>query len=370
MSKRLFFYFFFVGGVCALFILLLSCREDSGNVQTREFVSQYSTIQRHYAKKLNSAKTEEEQTSLLKNKIKDLEELIEKYEKIIPIDAKMAKVRLLIAKGETANALRLLNEIEPQLQKGSQIYRLTAWYYFSMYSEDVKVVKRYAKKFLDVPDLPEKFLTYQGQVYRNLAALAKDAGNLNEAKELLEKAISVTPVGKMKMAIESELAHMDSLGKPALPISADTWINSPSPSLSLEQLQGSVVVIVFWAPWCSACDRLIPLLVNEYDTHKERGLMVIGCTKLYGKYRDKPGSKSSEYIDKKEEIALINDYIRRNRVTFPNAVSYEGNCFEDYKITGMPTMIFIDKGGKINDVKTGCDFPHLVRCKIKALTVR
>lgn len=367
MSRRIFLHSFFVGGVCALVILLLSCQKDSGNAQTRKFVSQYSTIQKHYARELNSAKTEEEQTSLLKNKIKDLEELLEKYEKIIPIDAKMAKVQLLIAKGETTSALQLLNEIEPQLQKGSKIYRLTAWYYFSMYSEDVKVVKTYAKKFLDVPDFPEKFLTYKGQVYRNLAALAKDADNLNEAKELLEKAISVTPGGKMKMAMESELAHMDSLGKPALPISADTWINSPSPSLSREQLQDKVVVIVFWAPWCSACGQMIPLLAKEYNTHKERGLIVIGCTKLYGKYRDKSGSEISEGVDKEEEIALIKEYIQRNGVTYPNAISYEGNCFEDYKITGMPTMIFIDKGGKINDVKTGCDHPHLVRCKIKKL---
>jgi cytochrome c biogenesis protein CcmG/thiol:disulfide interchange protein DsbE len=367
MSKRIFFYFFFLGSVCALVILLLSCQKDSSKAQTRKFVSQYSTIQEHYARELNLAKTEDEQSSLIKKKIKDLEELLEKYKKIIPIDTKMAKVQLLVAKGETVNALQLLNEIEPLLLKRSKIYRLTAWFYFSMYSEDVKVVKTYAKKFLDIPDLPEKFLTYKGQIYRKLAALAKDVNNLSEARELLEKAISIAPAGKMKMAMESELAHMDSLGKPALPISADTWINSPSPSFSLGQLQGNVVVIVFWAPWCSACGQMIPLLANEYNTHKEKGLMVIGCTKLYGKYSDKSGSESRESVDKEEEIALIKEYIQRNRVTYPNAVSYEGNCYEEYKITGMPTMIFIDRSGKINDVKTGGDFPHLVRGKIKKL---
>jgi thiol-disulfide isomerase/thioredoxin len=385
-------------------LLFVSCQLGKTNVQTRKFASEYSAIRVRYVEGLNAAQSEEERAALLKYKIKELEGLLRKYDKRIAndddeaellkskvliemsrfaaaniklgvlidkqspfiIDAKMTKVQLLIAAGERVQALRLLKEIEPQLQK--EINRLSAWYYFAMYSEDIKVMDVYSKKILDVPDLPETFSKYKGRLYRNLAAAARDAGRLEEARQMLQKALSVTPAAEMKMkrVLEMELDQLDFPGKPAPPISADIWFNaSPSSPGSPGQLKGKAAIIMFWAPWCSACRRVIPLLNENYDKYKEKGLVVIGCTKLYGTYRDE--TREKEHVNKEEEAALIKEYIERNGVTYPNSISYEGNSFEDYKIAAVPALIFIDKDGNVNDMKTGADQLQLINYKIKRL---
>jgi hypothetical protein len=92
---------------------------------------------------------------------------------------------------------------------------------------------------------------------------------------------------------------------------------------------------------------------------------VIGYTKLYGNYPDE--MEKRETPDRKEEETLLRQYIKRNQLTFPIALSFEGYNFEDYKITAVPTTIFIDKYGNIDDITIGAARPHLIANKIKKL---
>src|SRR5713101_5439283 len=45
---------------------------------------------------------------------------------------------------------------------------------------------------------------------------------------------------------------------------------------SLDDFQGKVVVLNFWATWCIPCRAEMPDLEHEYRAHKNNGLVVLG----------------------------------------------------------------------------------------------
>jgi thiol-disulfide isomerase/thioredoxin len=69
-----------------------------------------------------------------------------------------------------------------------------------------------------------------------------------------------------------------------------TFVDHPAPSFqelraargtfspTLAAQRGQVVILEFWAPWCSACRLLIPHMNDWHAQYAARGLRVIGVT--------------------------------------------------------------------------------------------
>ena len=199
--------------------------------------------------------------------------------------------------------------------------------------------------------------------HANLASIAKDENDLEGAKKILQDALELTTDPRGKKSLESELAQLEFLGKKAPSISAETWLNSTA--LSLDSLKGKVVIIDFWAPWCSPCRAVIPGLVEEYAKHKNDGLVVIGFTKLYGSYRD--DVQNAGKVDRSKEIELIKGFAERFKIDYPIAISDEGKDFDSYMITGIPTMIFINREGNVDYIKIGSGNHKAIIERIKKL---
>jgi hypothetical protein len=92
---------------------------------------------------------------------------------------------------------------------------------------------------------------------------------------------------------------------------------------------------------------------------------VIGFTKLYGNYRDDIQNKGPVAAD--EERALIRGFVERWQLTYPIAISDKGEDFNDYGVSGIPTMVFIDKAGNVYDIKVGSGDEAAITAKIKKL---
>lgn len=199
--------------------------------------------------------------------------------------------------------------------------------------------------------------------HANLASIAKEENDLDGAKKILQNALSITTDPRGKKSLESELAQIEFIGKKAPSINAETWFNSPA--LSLDKLKGKVVIIDFWAPWCSPCRAVIPGLIEEYAKHKDNGLVVIGFTKLYGSYRD--DVQNAGKVDRTKEIEMIKGFADRFKIDYPIAISDEGKDFDSYMISGIPTMIFIDKEGNVDHIKIGSGNHNAVKEKIEKL---
>jgi thiol-disulfide isomerase/thioredoxin len=130
-------------------------------------------------------------------------------------------------------------------------------------------------------------------------------------------------------------------------------------------LKGKAVIIDFWATWCAPCRKVIPTLAKMYEQLKSKGLVVIGFTKIYGTYTDE--MQQGKKVTPEEEKKLVKEFVDRNKITYPVAVANGKEAFDAYGVSGIPTMVFIDKNGKIKEITVGAGDESILETKIKDL---
>lgn len=97
---------------------------------------------------------------------------------------------------------------------------------------------------------------------------------------------------------------------------------------SLSDMQGHVIVLNFWASWCTPCRMEADLLEASWLKYRDQGVIFLGVT----------------YADV-EPNAL--DFLQEFSISYPNAPDLRSAISADYEITGVPETFFIDKEGNI-----------------------
>ena len=107
-------------------------------------------------------------------------------------------------------------------------------------------------------------------------------------------------------------------------------------TLSLAQLKGHPVLVVFWATSCVGCIKEMPHLIELYHELAPRGLEIIAVAMAY----DPPNQ--------------VMEMHRRKQIPYPIALDIQGkvaSAFGDVQLT--PTTFLIDSQGQIVIQKTG-----------------
>jgi len=105
-------------------------------------------------------------------------------------------------------------------------------------------------------------------------------------------------------------------------------------SVTLGELRGQVVLIDFWATWCTPCKHEMPHLQDMYERYRDRGFTVLA-------------------VDVGESANQARPFIEGEGYTFPVLLDSQSKVFRQYGVRALPTVFVVDTQGVIREVKVG-----------------
>ncbi len=107
--------------------------------------------------------------------------------------------------------------------------------------------------------------------------------------------------------------------------------NSQDQSVSISQYSNQVILLNFWATWCAPCVSEMASLDRLYQKYKDKGFVVLALSV------DEEGWKA------------INEFLKKNPVTFPILLDLDYKVADLYGTYRVPESYLIDKTGKISE---------------------
>ncbi len=141
-------------------------------------------------------------------------------------------------------------------------------------------------------------------------------------------------VSEFFFAGQDQTKQLELIGKPAPLISGKDLEDKP---FSLADLKGKVVVLDFWATWCSPCVQAMPSMQKISERYADKPVVLVGIN------RDAEG----------QEKAVRKLLKKKKKIQFRQYMDADGKAGEAYCIRGIPCTVLIDKEGVIQDIETG-----------------
>ena len=127
-------------------------------------------------------------------------------------------------------------------------------------------------------------------------------------------------------------------------------INS-APKVSLSDYRGQVVMINFWATWCTPCREEMPAIQAVFDDYQEQGFVVLAI--------------NTTFQDSENDVK---DFVSEFNLEFPILLDRSGDVSQQYQLRGLPSTYFVDKKGVIQAVIVGGPMNEtMIRSRVEAL---
>jgi thiol-disulfide isomerase/thioredoxin len=125
--------------------------------------------------------------------------------------------------------------------------------------------------------------------------------------------------------------------------------NLAGKSIRLSDFKGKPVILNFWATWCGPCRAEFPEL-QQVAIENGDNLVIIGVNHTSA---DTP--------------ALVPDFVEEFGITFPIVLDETGDVVKTYQVLGLPTSVFIDRNGIIQELFTGPVTKTYIESKLSEL---
>lgn len=99
-------------------------------------------------------------------------------------------------------------------------------------------------------------------------------------------------------------------------------------AISVADLRGQPAVLVFWTAWCPVCKEEAPHINTLATQYENKGVRVLG-------------------INIKDSAARTEGGVKDFGIRYAVARDAEGTIARSYKVSGTPTIIFLDRKGVV-----------------------
>lgn len=132
--------------------------------------------------------------------------------------------------------------------------------------------------------------------------------------------------------VDTDIARMSFVGQPAPEFGVLKTVQG-SVTPTLQALRGKVVVLEFWASWCSVCRYMVPTL-NEWQARfGPEGAVVLGVT-----------------VD---SVTVASNAANQLGMDYALASDHEGVATRAYAANSIPALYIIDQRGTVREVVVG-----------------
>lgn len=98
--------------------------------------------------------------------------------------------------------------------------------------------------------------------------------------------------------------------------------------MNLADLKGHPVILDFWASWCGPCAMEAPVLDRLARRYESKGLVVVG-------------------VNASDPAGVIKQYATQKGLSYPMLLDAGNDVFESYGVRSMPSLVILDKEGKV-----------------------
>lgn len=237
-----------------------------------------------------------------------------------------------------------------RLNEASEIYSL-------LYKANPSLENQSTESYFDILLLTKKY----SELNDVLSSLAKSGQWNSMISEYLKSSLS--NLGRSEKNISITISEMKNIaGKKSKEILRTESIKTPAPNFqvkksdgtffSLSDIKGKVIILDFWATWCSPCIAAFPGIQNVYEKYKSNpDVLIIAINS------EELGHRDEETIDSFPQKQMkMSEFLTSRNFTFSSYYDSEG-LSEKFKINSLPTTVFIDREGNIRflDVKAGSE---------------
>ena len=136
---------------------------------------------------------------------------------------------------------------------------------------------------------------------------------------------SVAAAALVALAVVPALPALAATSTPAPDFVLDSNTGKP---IKLSGYKGKVVMINFWATWCGPCRQEWPLLESIYKQYKNQDFVLLG-------------------VNVEPDPKPAGEWLKKQPATFPVLYDVKSQVSDLYKVSGMPTTVWVDKKGNL-----------------------
>jgi thiol-disulfide isomerase/thioredoxin len=180
-----------------------------------------------------------------------------------------------------------------------------------------------------IKDFPQR-----DQAYKMLLTFASESSDDKAraiAKEIMAKPVS----NSVKEKVDAIMRRLNGMGKP-LDIQ---FMALDGREVDLNKMRGKVVLVDFWATWCSPCVEEIPHVKEAYAKYHSKGFEVVG-------------------ISFDAEKQALTHFIQVHDIAWPQYFDgkvWDNKFGQEFAIDAIPAMWLVDKNGNLQSENARAD---------------